>query len=217
MAEKKKNRDADAPREPYKFIPVETPEDIQEEIRAARIRKNGQTFVADGSAVSGEGRKKTAASDGSQTTGQKNDVQTTPRFESMADIMKEFHRGTEWELNNGEMAALAIEDTHAKITNYYVIHDRAWTHGAVVDFIDMDEGTGRYTVYALCTDGTVLAVPEEDLDEPVTVTYGDQRIQMVRHLPKEIENTAELGRRILAEKDRTMAEYEKQKAQMKQQ
>ena len=40
---------------------------------------------------------------------------------------------------------------------------------------------------------------------------------MVRHLPKEIENTAELGRRILAEKDRTMAEYEKRKAQMKQQ
>ena len=173
MAEDNNNGKTGSSREPYKFIPVDTPDDVLADIQP----------------------------------------KTTPRFESMADIMKEFHRGTWWEVNKGEMAELAIEDTHAKITNYYVLHDRAWTHGAVVDFIDMDEGTGTYTVYALCTDGTVLSVPEEELDNPVTVTCGDQKVQTVRHLPKEIENTAELGRRILAEKDRTMAEYEKQKEQ----
>jgi hypothetical protein len=172
------------PREPYKFVPVDTPDDVLrdiDEIRDPESRRQGSG------------------------------TEPSPRFERIADIMKEFHRGTWWETQNGQMVELAIEDTHAKITNYYVVHDRAWTHGAVVDFVDMDEGTGKYTVYALCTDGTVLAVPEEELDEPAVITFEGQSFQMVHHLPKEVEDTAELGKRILREKDRVWEEYEKQK------
>ena len=184
-------------REPYQFIPVETPEEIRRDLDEIRMPSSG-----------GDEGKGTGAAGG---TGQEGGAVTTPRFEKIADIMKEFHRGTWWESRNGQMAELAIEDTHAKITNYYVIHDRVWDHGAVVDFIDMDEGTGKYTVYALCTDGTVLAVPEEELDEPMTVTWEGQSFQSVRRLPREVEDTADLGRRILAEKDRLWDAYEKQK------
>jgi len=184
-------------REPYQFIPVETPEEIRRDLDEIRMPSSG-----------GDEGRGTGAAGG---TGQEGGAVTTPRFEKIADIMKEFHRGTWWESRNGQMAELAIEDTHAKITNYYVIHDRVWDHGAVVDFIDMDEGTGKYTVYALCTDGTVLAVPEEELDEPMTVTWEGQSFQSVRRLPREVEDTADLGRRILAEKDRLWDAYEKQK------
>lgn len=209
------------PREPYKFIPVDTPDDVLAEIEAARAGEKQKAAAEAGASGTGNYKNGNAAAGaagnvfnrGKHDCAASTPPETTPRFENMADIMKEFHRGTWWETNKGEMAELAIEDTHAKITNYYVLHDRAWTHGAVVDFIDMDEGSGTYTVYALCTDGTVLAVPEEELDNPVTVTYEEQKVQMVRHLPREIEDTAELGRRILAEKDRTMDEYEKQKGQ----
>jgi hypothetical protein len=127
----------------------------------------------------------------------------------IADVMKEFHRGTMWEFQGGEMAALALEDTTAKILNYYVVQDRAWEHGKVEDFISMDEGSGDYTVYALCSDGVVLMIPDHELDEPTIINFQNQRVKMIHHMPKQVKDTEELADRILAEKDRLLDELEK--------
>jgi hypothetical protein len=127
----------------------------------------------------------------------------------IADVMKEFHKGTMWEFQGGEMAELALEDTGAKILNYYVVHDRLWEHGKVEDFISMDEGSGNYTVYALCSDGVVLMIPDHELDEPCIINFRNQRVKMIHNMPKQVKDTEELADRILAEKDRLLEELEK--------
>ena len=64
-------------------------------------------------------------------------------------------------------------------------YDRAWEHGKVEDFISMDEGSGDYTVYALCSDGVVLMIPDHELDEPTIINFQNQRVRMIHHMPKQ--------------------------------
>lgn len=124
----------------------------------------------------------------------------------ISDAMKAFHENTMWIVNNGMMADLAIEDTNNKVINWFVMHKQEWKHGEIVDFISMDEGTGIYTVYALCTDDTVLAIPEEELDNPEKFEINGHHTSMVRTRPQEItgEDADQLADRVLDERERIM-------------
>lgn len=123
----------------------------------------------------------------------------------IAETMREFHRGTMWEFDR-RMTELALEDTEAKIKNYYVLHDLPWPHGRIRDFVSMDEGTGHYQVYVLWEDGAVLQIADTELDEAADVAYHGQYTRAIQTEPAAVEDTDVLADRLLAEKDRLLAE-----------